>query len=265
MHLRRNFSSSGLVRLLGDFENAPPPGSAEPPAQDFAEKLSRWVGVFEAGTLHAAHQSVDAARPAPGRVSALKVSLNEQLHQVRSILARAIANSSGNGQPADAGARGGRLPVVQMAPVAEADIDFAPYRQRYQDQQRNMDLMIGPLRDNVRQVLSAASPELRQLAVLDAVWEKMLAAREQKLLQSVPVRLRRRFDSLRKAAQAAQTADFPDLLAEVPVVAAPSPLQPDGWLDVFGRELQQLLLAELDARLEPVTGLVEAFEFEQES
>lgn len=265
--MRRNFSSSGLVRLLGDLGNGARAEHAGNPADDVAddvgEKLSRWVGVFEAGTLHAAHQSVAVLALAPAaKGPALKVPLKEQLHQVRTILARAIANSGNDGQVADTRARGGRAPLVPVAliaagsAVAHADVDFAPYRQRYQDQQRNMDLMIAPLRDNVRQALTSASPELRQLAALDAVWEKLLAGREQKLLQAVPVRLKRRFDSLRKShEQAGDPAPSP----------SPSPLQSGGWLDVFSKELQQLLLAELDTRLEPVTGLVEAFEFEQES
>jgi hypothetical protein len=35
-------------------------------------------------------------------------------------------------------------------------------------------------------------------------------------------------------------------------------MQPGGWLAAFGQELQEALLAELDARLQPVTGLIEA-------
>ena len=258
--MRRNFSSSGLTRLLGDLDDDSVSHAGES-GQDFAEKLSLWVGVFDAGTLHAAHQAVAAggvqvahgsARTAPGKA----ISPREQLHQVRSILARTVAHAE---SPDPAGRRA-RLQFDPPGPVVEQEADFAPYRQHYQDQQRNMDLMIGPLRDNVRQILSAGSPALRQLAILDAVWEQMLAAREQKLLSAVPLRLKRRFESLRKAGRDSDVPKKPDQSPgqSLPVLDGTQP----AWLKVFSRELQQVLLAELEVRLEPVTGLIEALEQE---
>jgi hypothetical protein len=41
-------------------------------------------------------------------------------------------------------------------------------------------------------------------------------------------------------------------------------LQKGEWLDCFIREMQAVLLAELELRLLPVIGLVEALEFEVE-
>ena len=35
--------------------------------------------------------------------------------------------------------------------------------------------------------------------------------------------------------------------------------RPGGGLDVFGKEMQEVLLAELEVRLQPVVGLIEAF------
>ncbi|RYF40852.1 MAG: DUF3348 family protein [Comamonadaceae bacterium] len=254
MYLRRNFSSSGLVCLLDDLDPAgqghPAPTASDLAGHDTAEKLSRWVGVFEAGALHAALQQAGSAQAgAPGRPSArLAVPLRDQLLQVRSILSRAITSADAPG-PAVGRARHRLDPP---SPAMPPEADFAPYRQRYQDVQRNMDLMIAPLRDNVRQTLSAASPGLRQLAALDAAWEQMLAGREQKLLAAVPLRLKRRFEQLRLAHQQGGNTD-----------AAPGGgPQPDAWLDLFRQDLRQVLAAELDVRLEPVTGLIEAFEQE---
>jgi hypothetical protein len=129
----------------------------------------------------------------------------------------------------------------QVAAVAapEPVVDFALHRQRYLDQQRKMELMIGPLRAHVQQALSVASPELRQLAELDAMWEQMLEVREQKLLAGVPAMLKQRFEQLRKTHQ--------------------DDAAPNQWLEAFGHELQEVLLAELDTRLQPVLGLIEAF------
>jgi len=80
----------------------------------------------------------------------------------------------------------------------------------------------------------------------------MLADRAQKLLSTVPQLLERRFEQLRKAHQTASS------FAPQPLGMAPG--QPaDNWQGVFAGELQQALLAELDHRLQPVAGLVEAF------
>ena len=235
--LRTNFSSSRLVRLLGYAAVL----DVDTSRQDVAERLGQWVGAFESVTLHAAHQSITAvAEDAPSATLATThAALDAHLQQVRGVLAHGITAKPA---PEDLGKRA-RHPLNQPEPVLETGADFAPYRKRYLDQQRNMDLMVPPLRDHVRQTLSQASPALRQLAALDAVWEQMLAGRAQKGLSAVPGFLEKRFKNLRTTHQ----HDDPTLWR-----------QPGGWLDLFGKELQDILLAELNVRLEPVVGLVEA-------
>jgi hypothetical protein len=237
-----NFSSSKLVRLLDDAT----PGAVEASRQDSAERLSQWVGVFDAVTLHAKHQSMKAlgeqAPAAAGKAQAGNVSLQEQFDQVRATLEQSITAKHVAAVDAPS-PRAPRLAAFQrqvvQAEAAEPVVDFALYRQRYLDQQRKMELMIEPLRAHVQQALSAATPELRQLAALDAMWAQMLEVREQKLLSTVPTMLKQRFDVLRKTHQ--------DDASQAP------------WLDAFGHELQEVLLAELDTRLQPVLGLIEAY------
>ncbi len=225
---RRNFSSSRLVRLLGEAALV----EVDASRQDSAERLSLWLNAFDAIKLHAAQQSIGAvaqARPSQARAAGAS-AVEEEFHRVRTALEKAIA---ANG-PSPAHGKQAKPAHLHAEAVVEADADYAPYRQRYQDQQRQMELRIGPLRDFVRQALSKASPGLRQLAALDAAWEELLGAREQRLLATVPALLERRFEHLRKTRQ------------------------PGVWLEAFGRELQAVLLAELELRLQPVAGLVEA-------
>ncbi|WP_157900308.1 DUF3348 domain-containing protein [Rhodoferax koreensis] len=236
--MRRNFNSSKLVRLLGDASAV----DADTSRQDIAERLSAWVGVFDSVTLHAAHQSIravvsaDRAEPPSARALALQ----EQVHRVRSVLEKAITTN----EVEAGGDRRSRHAAGPVEPTPEEQADFAPQRQRYLDQQRNMDLMIGPLRANLREALAAASPRLRQLAALDAVWEQMLEPHERRLLPTMPGFLERRFQQLRN-----------DHAQDDPAAWR----RPGGWLDVFDRTLQEVLLAELDARLQPVMGLMEAW------
>lgn len=215
--MRSDFSSSRLVRLLGDW--APVEGDAS--GMDFAERLGLWLNAFDAIGLQAAHQSIRAIRTAaPGQPPDPRphraLSIEEDFRQVRTTLAHAIA----------------RDPVPPDG-ATPADAGHAPYRQRHLELQRQMEQMIGPLREQVRQALGRVSPRLRQLAALDAVLEQVLAPREQMLAPTVPALMERRFEQLRLA-------------------------QADGWLEVFGQDWRQALLAELDLRLEPVAGLIEA-------
>jgi hypothetical protein len=131
--------------------------------------------------------------------------------------------------------------VAEAAPVPEAAPDYGAFHKRYLDQQRQMELRIGPFRAHVREVMARASARLQQLAALDAVLEQTLGPREQRLMGSVPVFLERRFELLRQAQPAA-----------VPQGAS-------RWLAQFENEFQQVLLAELNSRLQPVVGMMEAF------
>ena len=119
-------------------------------------------------------------------------------------------------------------------PVVPGD-GYARYQQRHAELQRTMEQLVRPLRDHVRQRVAPASHALRQLAALDAVVEPLLSAREQALLPQVAAVLGRRFAQLQASADAHP-----------------------GWLDDFERDWRQALLAEVELRLEPVQGLVDA-------
>jgi len=225
MYLRSNFSSSGLVRLLGHWM----PLDAQPSGPDVAERLGQWLSVADVITLHAVHQSIKstgAASP-PGARPAGIFDVEDELLRVRATLERSI------------GAR-------DAAAGPEPDTGYAPYHRRYLDQQRRMATSIDALRDRVRQTLAVVSPRLAQLAELDAVLERMLGRREQQLLSTVPLFLKERFEQLRRQRPGDSHALPP----------------PGAWLDAFVREFQDALLAELEVRLQPVSGMIEALRVE---
>lgn len=236
-------SGSRLVALLSDWAFV----EAEASRQDWAERLSQWLDAFDAITLDAAHQSIRAGGrevrrgAAAPRASAVAADFG----RVRAELADAIA-----AKDAPDGERSGdRLP--ELAAGDESDAGFAPYRARCLALQARMEKRIEALRGRVRQALERASPALRQLAALDAALDQTLGAPLRKVLAKLPWLLERRFEQLRKtrleALAAAGGADDPAAWRA-----------PGGWLDTFEREFQQALQAELDLRLEPVAGLIEA-------
>ncbi len=145
-----------------------------------------------------------------------------------------------------------QLPIPELALPMNVGTAYAPYRRFYESHQRDMELSIQPLRTNVREALAKASPRLRKLAELDVTLEKILRDREGKLLARVPLLLRKRFEQLfkehqQKLADSAQ-ADNPAAWA-----------QAGGWLARFCDDMQMLLLAEVELRLQPTLGLIEAF------
>lgn len=243
VNLSRHFSSSTLVRLLGDAASL----EREPTKPDTAQRLSLWLNAADSVTLHAVLQPSPRAAPgtSPEARAVSKIALGDEFHRVRSELVKAIMAFDDTGAPAK------RSPSLRQAEAADEEgADYASHHRRYRQQQSNMASKIAPLRAHVRQVLAKASPPLRQLANLDAVMEQTLGGREQNLLACVPLYLEKRFEQLR------QTPTDGLHTAQQGLPTARSSL--------FSKELQEVLLAELDVRLEPVVGLIEAFSNEIE-
>ncbi|QDS17464.1 DUF3348 domain-containing protein [Xanthomonas arboricola] len=135
------------------------------------------------------------------------------------------------------------------AAAAPPALDYAPFRQHYLAMQRAMRTATGDLRGRLRDMLALESAPMARLAEVDAVMELTLSPREQTLLNHVPNLLGAHFERLRDAAQAQNAAPDGE--------AAPRALS-DGWLDVFRKDMQSVLLAELDVRFHPIEGLLAA-------
>jgi hypothetical protein len=227
---RTGLTGSALVHLLSrltDLEHRESRG-------DFADRLSQWVGWTDAISLSAA---LNGSPSVVAGARARRSDDESECLRVRTALANAITD---------------RRAFAPGEPAA----DFSSHRARYLARQQAMEAGIGPLRDRLRATLSARSPAMARLAAVDTVMEQVLGAQERSLLATVPALLETRFKRLQ--AQAAQaddgTVDAPDHHGEVP---------PNPWQDVFRRDMQELLLAELDFRMQPVEGLLAALRMRQ--
>jgi hypothetical protein len=232
---RTPLTGSPFIRTLAALD-----GVAVPEAPDaFAQRLADWLAWTDAFSLSAAlgDAGVRSAVPAFGGAGAVSADERE-LARVRAALARTIADAPAGAAPR----RPGRAPAGGVV-TADMPVDFAAYRQRYGQCQLAMETQVVPLRRRLRSTLADRSPALAALAELDTVMEQVVGARERALRAGVGARLDPRFEQLRDAAGA-------------PPPAAAS--RPAPWLAQFHQEMRRLLLAELDLRLQPVEGLLEA-------
>ena len=93
---------------------------------------------------------------------------------------------------------------------------------------------------------------MARLAVVDAVMERALSERERSLLAAVPGVARRALRAF------ARRPSRQTLAAAEASRATQQAVTPGAWLDVFRKDMQSVLLAELDVRFQPVEGLLAA-------
>jgi hypothetical protein len=223
--------ASTFIRTLAALIDVPAP--AAPDA--FAQRLAQWLAWTDAFSLSAALGDATPRSDVPGFGGQGALAADErELARVRAALTKTIAAAPAGAEPR----RVARPLAGAVAPTAMA-ADFATYRQRYTQCQLAMETQIVPLRRRLRSSLADRSSALARLAELDSVMEQVVGAQERTLLATVAGRLEPCFERSRAA---------PDEDSS----------QPGPWLDRFRQEMRTLLLAELDLRLQPVEGLLEA-------
>lgn len=237
--LRSHFSGSTLVNLLESWL----PVDVKASRQDIAERLGTGLSVADAVSLHAVLQAIGEPA-ATHQAVALPAGLQQKCDEVQVTLAASIAS----------------MPLPE-AGLSSATPAFAVYRQRYLDMQHHMSARIDALRTDVRHSLMHASPGLAQLATLDGVLVQAWGSREQKILALIPVLLAQRFVQRCQPAPRAEglaTDTHADTCADTQV----NTHTPSARFDGFVSDLRALLLAELALRMQPVWGLVDAFNSE---
>jgi hypothetical protein len=245
---RTNFHSSKLIRCLADLTivDAVEPGNA------FAEKLGLWIHFTDAITLSAVHNDSIASSSSdmePEAQFVPRVAVGVEFDRIQASLINSIMKSCSP----NLGKTHIELPTPKLELPMDLAAAYAPYRRFYDAHQRDMELRIQPLRVNVREALAKASPRLRKLAELDAALERILRDRESKLLSKVPVLLKKRFEQLFKAHQ--------QMLVDTQQTDNPAGwTQAGAWLARFCNDMQMLLLAEVELRLQPTVGLIEALD-----
>lgn len=234
-------ASQRLMQLLAQ---ALPRPSAEVDGC-FAERLARLLDL--SGTI-ALDGALKRERPDESTTaSSVAHAAEADLLRTRDQLLTAMARSFSNEKAAS---------VIPLPPLgADHPMDkrpsFAAYERFYLAHQRQMIGAVSNLRVRLRQVLSQHPPQLAQLAELDSIYESTLAPYGREQFGKIPRHLERLFRYYWQH--------------RTPMQPPHQWLESGGWLTQFRQQLQLIMLAELDTRLEPALGLLDALQQKEAS
>lgn len=201
---------------------APPEGmAADDSLPCLAERLGRLFGLGDTMNLDAA-LAFRGGQPATVQIAVIE-QLSRELATTRQALIRRI--------------HGYGVETEQEDPAA-----FEPYLNAWLTLQRKIAAATRQLRDKVRKTMKDQGQNLARLAELDSVFDHTMAGYTSQCFSHISKVLEQRFQALTTSSE-----------------QSPEPgTQSGDRLHRYCEEAQTLLLAELDVRLEPVLGLLEA-------
>lgn len=197
------------------------------PHRDFADRLGLMLNFGDSIILSDAHK----VKPEKGflRNTDSAEDLKQEVLRTKNTLVQRVVQSC------TPGSENPRIRWPTVEPVG--DLSYDPFYRFYLAHQREQDLALRVLRAGARDALSGCSPGLKKLSVLDQALDDTLWDHTRRFFALIPRLLERRFALLQKQQQ-------------------------PQWLIQFRKDIQALLLAELDLRLQPILGMVEALEKE---
>lgn len=229
-----------FIRLLARLTDA----DVSPSNHALSDRLSQWIDWTRAVALSRALDGRVSA--VTGNASSFDSAVENEAARARASLANAIAGDLETPSPRQRGKDSGHTEDGRAHEV----VDYTFFHQRYLAMQRAMQTATGQLRGRFRDMLAQKSAEMARLAEMDAVMELTLSPREQTLLAAVPKLLGEHFERLQQNQQTP--------LADIQPSEDAQSATPAEWLRVFRKDMQSVLLAELDVRFQPIEGLLAA-------
>jgi len=240
---RTHLHSSTLLRFLTSQGMV----DASVDTGDVGQRLGDWLHFRHAIALQGFIGEVDDPKATPAMPTARvdAAVLRQRFAQVRTALEQSITE----GMAPAPGMPRIEQPTAELAHPIDPKTAFDPFRRYAIGHQRQMDNIIRSLRAQLRGMLDKGTTPHKQLATLDAIFENVLLEREARLLGHIPTEFEKRFAKALKLHMkqlvTAAEADEPAPRSAV-------------WLGPLYEDMRAALLAELDLRLQPVLGLIEA-------
>ena len=219
-----SLNGSRLVRFLTELAVT----DVEISHSHFAGRLGQLIDLADSITLSNAHSKLPTMAFEPATVATAAVT--DKFLSIRTTIIRSVISSF---DPA-AGASRIKLPVPRAESPSDTAAAYEPYLRFYRAHQREFDLRIQRLQLQVREAATGLSPELAQLAALDSVLNDTLTLHTRKFFTAIPRLLGKHFEQL--------AGEYPPMELH----------------ERFCDDMQGLLLAEIETRLLPVLGLIEA-------
>ena len=267
---RASLYSASLVRFLTENALLAPARQAE----DVGRKLGDWLDFRQAIALHGVLPLETAraaqAAPLPAHLQRMALIAPEALAKHVDKVRAQLVESITQGAPAGTGLARIDMPASVLDEPVEIKTAFEPYRRFVAAHQRQMESTLRSLRAQLRLQLSQRGGAGQQLAALDTAYENILVDREAALLAKTTKLLEKRFVQALKAHMQLQAQAQPAALAtettdatdDIDVINSNQNDTPKDylsrWLMPLRQTLRQALLAELDTRLQPSLGLLEA-------
>lgn len=238
-----SLNSSRLIRTLAELDVLGDNYSAK----DFGQRFGQLFALTDSIGLSDMHYELTKLRFQPHEQPASK-TIDGFIEQRQTLLQLVSRNFLAGEQYSRVR---NRYLVFRQGLTPEQLSSFEPYQRFYGALQRQVDFEIQHIHAFVRDGASGLSTELAQLVLLDTTLSDTLNGHARKLFPVVPRLLGARFEFLRQQQQ--------PLLD--PEQDQPSTwIKTGGWLDQFRLDCHKLLLAEIDIRMQPVLGLIEAIE-----
>jgi len=241
-----SLGSSRLVRFLTDLSAT----DTRVSHRRFTERLGQLIDFSDSVTLSEAHAA--ELRVEAEEADSFREGIIREFLRARSAIIQVAMRSfypSGHtpraGQAATAHARI-RWPSLEAPPPADAESAAAPYLKFYSRQQLDVEGKIRGLHLRSRAAVAPLSVTLARICAIDAALYEALNQYARRYFSAIPRLLQQRLNHL--------FGHYEERVERGEAVDS-------AWLETreqFRRETRGLLLAEIEARLLPVLGLIEA-------
>ncbi|RLQ21884.1 DUF3348 family protein [Seongchinamella sediminis] len=230
-----SLGSSRLVRFLTDLSVS----DTQVSHRQFTERLGQLIDFSDSITLSEAHaRTPDVENTDTGE---FREGITSEFLRARSTIVQAAMRSFFPGS----GPSRLKWPRDETVP-ADASEASAPYLKFYLQQQADIDSKIRGLHLRTRSAIAALSVNLARISAIDEALSDALASHSRRYLAAIPRLLGQRLGYL--------YSQYRQGLDDTSEAQA-------RWLETreqYRRETQGLLLAEIEARLLPALGLIEA-------
>lgn len=225
-----------LVQILAGLRvpDSPPPqrnaAEGRASAGRFSERLGQLIDLSDSIAISETHGTGAARSFRAGTASAEDIT--GEFQRVRDSIVRSVTRSCTPGGGPSRIKMPQRSDLDFEAPATAAD----PYLKFYSAQQREIAHRVHNLTARIREDVAGLSPAMARLVAVDTALANTLAAHTRQYFAEVPALLARHFEQVLQ--------DNPGL--------------PEKVLEQFCAQLRELLLAEIETRLLPALGLIEA-------